>query len=381
MTSITVSVPRGYRSARLSRRFSWLSVGVLGFALAGCGADPDVVEQAVAPPRPVKVIEVQRGSGSLERVLAATVESGDNQDLSFRVAGAITALPVQVGDRLQAGDTVAELDRQPLVVREREAQASLAQSQANRVNAESQYRRMRELYANEAASLSDLENAEANATSAQADEARARESVKTAQLDVAYTTLVNPSDNCQVVSVPVAVNQNISAGQTVVTTACGESMRLSLVVPESLINAIELGMPVSASLRASEQPLDGTVIEIGVSNANNAGYVVEVELISPPAGVRVGMAAEVTLQLATGEQRMLVPLTAVLGDSDGNFVYVATAEGEAYRIERVAVQTGVLDNDGIEILQGLSSGQQVVVAGMSQISEGMAVTLYESVGE
>jgi len=93
------------------------------------------------------------------------------------------------------------------------------------------------------------------------------------------------------------------------------------------------------------------------------------------------MAAEVTLQLATGEQRMLVPLTAVLGDSDGNFVYVATAEGEAYRIERAAVQTGVLDNDGIEILQGLSSGQQVVVAGMSQISEGMAVTLYESVGE
>ncbi|MEM7376841.1 MAG: efflux RND transporter periplasmic adaptor subunit [Pseudomonadota bacterium] len=348
--------------------------------LVACDSSDEVAAPSVAPPRPVKVMEITRGGGALERVLAATVESGDNQDLSFRVSGAITALPVSVGDRLQAGDLVAELDQQPFVVTEKEARAALAQAEANNTNAQNQYRRSRELYANEAASLSDLENAEANATSAQADRARASESLRSAQLNVSYTRLQNPSDECQVVSVPVAVNQNISAGQTIVTTACGVEKRLTMVVPESLINTIQLGKVVSATTRATDLALSGTVVEIGVSNTDNTGYVVEAVLDAPPADLRVGMAAEVTVSIASGDQRMVVPLTAVLGDSDANYVFVAAADGDAYRIVRTPVTTGPLDNAGIEVVSGLEPGQRIVVAGMSQISEGMRVTLYTGDG-
>lgn len=347
-------------------------------ALTACQPDADT-EQPEAPLRPVKVLETSAGSGALERILASTVISADSQNLSFRIGGSITSLPVDVGDRLSTDALVATLDQQAFKLSEKEARAQLAQAEASYRNAESQYQRTRELYSTEAASLSDLENAKATASSARASRAVAQEGVNSAQLNLSYTWLRNPSDNCQVVSVPVAVNQNVTAGQTIVTTACGDQLRLRTVVPESLINNISMGMPVSAKLQSGNTTLTGKVVEIAVSNNNSTGYGVEIELESPPSAVKVGMAAQITFSLDSNEERLVVPLVAVMSDNEAKFVFVATPEEQHYVIQRQAVKTGELDNEGIEITEGLEPGQKVVVAGMSRINEGMKVTLYAGV--
>lgn len=344
--------------------------------LSACGVESNSVSEVSAPLRPVKVLEATIGSNLKQRILAATVVSGDSQNLSFRIGGAITSLPVEVGDRLNVDAVVATLDQQPYKLAEKEAQAALAQADANYRNAASQYQRTRDLYSTEAASLADLENAKASASSARASRALAREGLNAALLNLGYSELVSPSDNCQIVSVPVAVNQNISAGQVIVTTACGDRLRLRTVVPESLVNALAMGMPVTAVLQSDGTLLQGKVIEVAVSSGDGSGYAVEIELASPPAAVKVGMAAEITFTLDTETDRLLVPLTAVMSDSNQNYVFVAEPIDDHYQIERRLVETGELDNDGIEILSGLAAGQQVVVAGMSRISEGMRVTLY-----
>jgi len=346
--------------------------------LVACQSE-DNSEEVAAPLRPVKVLEASASTAALQRVLASTVISADSQNLSFRIGGSITSLPVDVGDRLSANALVATLDQQLYKLSEKEALAQFAQADANYRNAESQYQRTRELYSTEAASLSDLENAKASASSARATRAVAQEGVNSAKLNTGYTWLRNPSDNCQVVSVPVAVNQNVTAGQTIATTACGDQLRLRTVVPGSLINHINMGMPVTAELQTGSTALTGKVVEIAVSNSNSSGYAVEVELESPPSNVKVGMAAEITFSLANSDERLIVPLVAVMSDSQDKFIYVASAEDDHYIIERLAVQTGELDNQGIEILEGLAPGQQVVVAGMSRINEGMKVKLYAGV--
>lgn len=365
-----------HRSA-FSQSTGLIAVCCLG--LMGCVSEDSDVEPPIAPLRPVKVLQASAGSAATERTLASTVVSADTQNLSFRIGGSITSLPVNVGDRLIAGALVATLDQQPFQLSEKEARASLAQANANYRNAQSQYQRTRELYATEAASLSDLENSKANESSARANRALAQEGVNAAQLNLYYSQLQSPGDNCQVVSVPVAINQNISAGQTIATTACGDQLRLRTSVPESLINQISIGMPATATLQSGNTLLSGTVIEIGVSNNNGGGYAVEIELDSPSAAVKTGMAAQVTFSLPGNDKRLLVPLIAVLSDSNEKFVFVAEPADDHYRIVRQPVSTGELDNDGIEIVQGLEAGQQVVVAGMSRISEGMKVTLYTGV--
>lgn len=348
-------------------------------SLIACQAEQPKTDMPAAPLRPVKVLEVSTGSSALQRVLASTVISADSQDLSFRIGGSITSLPVDVGNRLSAGALVATLDQQPFKLSEKEARAQLAQAEANYRNAESQYQRTRDLYSTEAASLSDLENAKASAASARASRSVAQEGLNSAKLNLGYSRLLSPSDNCQIVSVPVAVNQNISAGQTVATTACGDQLRLRTLVPGSLINSISLGMPVSAELQSGSAELSGIVVEIAVSNNDTSGYAVEIELESPPTNVKVGMAAEVTFSLAGSSERLIVPLIAVMSDSSEKYIYVAIPEEDHYLIQRQTVQTGELDNDGIEIIQGVESGQNVVVAGMSRINEGMKVKLYAGI--
>lgn len=347
--------------------------------LMACQDDGTHDVPSIAPLRPVKVLEATAGGAEAQRVLASTVISADSQDLSFRIGGSITALPVNVGDRLRAGALVASLDQQPNKLREKEAQASLAQANANYSNAESQYQRVRDLYSTEAASLSDMENAKASASSARANRSLAQEGLNSALLNVGYSQLLSLSDNCQVVSVPVSINQNVSAGQTIATTACGDQLRLRTVVPESLINSISLGMPVVATLQSGNSTLSGKVIEIAVSNTNSSGYRVEIELESAPEDVKVGMAGSVTFSISGNEERLLVPLIAVMSDSDETFVFVAEPVDDHYRIVRQPVLTGELANEGIEILNGLDPGQRVVIAGMSRISVGMNVTVYAGV--
>lgn len=343
--------------------------------LVACKAEESTTNES-PPLKPVKVLEASMGSAAAQRVLAASVVSANSQNLSFRVAGAITSLPVVVGARLNTGDVIATLDQQPFLLNEKEGRASLAQASSGYRNARSQYQRTRDLYATEAASLSDLENAKANASSARANQLLAQERLNGVLLNLEYSRLISPSDQCQVVSVPVATNQNISAGQTIVTTDCGNDLRARMVVPASLINTIRLGMEVNVAMNAGATTLKGNVVEIASSTSNGTGYAVEVELNSPPPSVKIGMAAQVTLSLASSDQRMLVPLIAVLSDDASKFVFVATPKDDHYQIKRQAVVTGELDNNGIEILEGLEQGQHVVVAGMSRIAEGMKVTLY-----
>ncbi len=349
-------------------------------ALAACSTEDSDDEAAVTAPRPVKTLEIRAGNSAQERTLSSTVVSADSQNISFRISGSITSLPVTVGDPLGADTLVATLDQGTLKLAEKEAQAQLAQAEADYRNAQSQYQRARELYATEAASLSDLENAKARAASARANRSLAEEGVNSARLNLGYSQLRSPAYSCQVVDVPVAVNENISAGQTIATLACGDELRLRTVVPESLINRINTGMPVTATLQSDKTILSGNVIEVAVSNNSGAGYAVEIKLESPPATVKVGMTAQVTFRLAHSETRLLVPLIAVMSDNAEKFVYIAEPEGDHYRIARRIVRTGELDNDGIEILHGLAPGQRVVVAGMSRISEGLNVTLYDSIG-
>lgn len=381
------TTPAGYQTRRDDstqgrvRRGRQSVVLLLCGALIACGSDDTTAEAPAAPLRPVKVLEASADGAARERVLSATVISADSQDLSFRVGGIITSLPVDVGDRVGEGELVAALDQRPFQLGVQEARAQLSQAEANDRNAESQYQRTRELYSTEATSLSELENAKASASSASANRSVAQEGLNSAQDNLDYTQLLSPSANCQVVSVPAALNQNVGAGQTIATTACGDQLRLRSVIPESLINQISVGMPATATLQSGKTALSGKVVEVAVSNNGSTGYLVEIELVSPPPAVKVGMAARVTFSLMGGDERLLIPLIAVMSDGEERFVYVAEPEEDHYRIARQAVQIGELDNEGVEILQGLEPGQRVVVAGMSRISEGMNVALYAGVEE
>ncbi|MBT8094773.1 MAG: efflux RND transporter periplasmic adaptor subunit, partial [Gammaproteobacteria bacterium] len=192
-------------------RISTYIVLLASLVLGACGDAGDAVDERL---RPVRYMTISDVGVDRERSFSGTSKSSRESRLSFKVSGTIVDLPVQNGQRLNAGDPIAALDSASYVLQAQQAQAALVEAQANDRRASANYERTKGLYANDNASLNDLESARAQAESAQAVVASANKALEIARLNVSYTRL-NADTDCSIASLDVEVNENVAAGQQV----------------------------------------------------------------------------------------------------------------------------------------------------------------------
>lgn len=349
---------------------------VLALLLGACGGNDSPVEERL---RPVRYLTVSDAGVLRDRSFSGTSKSVLESRLSFKVPGTIIDLPVQNGQRLSEGDLIARLDAASYVLQAQQAQASLVEAEANDRRAAANYERTKGLYANDNASLNDLEAARAQAESAKAIVASASKALEIARLNVSYTRLAADSD-CSIASLSVEVNENVQAGQQVASVSCGDAYEVVLDLPESLIGNVNERTPVSVRFGAIPDELfAGEITEVAVaSTAGSAAFPVVIRILGTHPSLRSGLAADVTFQFESddnGNGSYVLPVTAVVNDPTGTYVFIAVPdgdEGEAI-IGRRSVTLGELTQTGIEIVDGLHAGDRVVTAGLSVIRDGQRV--------
>ena len=353
--------------------FSFLAAALL---LTACS------EQAAEPEerlRPVRYVEVDDSNVFRDRSFSGSSKSSLESRLSFKVPGTVILLPVQIGQRLAKGDLIAALDPASYVLQQQQAQASLIEAQANDRRASANYERTKGLYANDNASLNDLEAARAQAESAQAVVASAAKALEIAELNVSYTRLVSEAE-CSIASLDVEINENVQAGQQIAAVSCGDIYEVTLNLPESLIGSVDQWTPVSIRFSAiPDEVFVGEVTEVAVASAaRSAAFPVVIKILGEHPELRSGLAADVTFQFDSSdgpEGRVVLPVTAVIRDPSGTFVYVAEPDGDGEEavVRRRPVTLGELTQTGIEITEGLSTGDRVITAGISVIRDGQRV--------
>lgn len=343
--------------------------------LAGC-AEPTVEQIAL---RPVKTQTVYSGQASIrDRVFSGTAQASEEATLSFKVSGTVSRVTVQVGDNIVPGDVIAQLDAESYQVELDQARAAQAQAKANRRSMEAEYQRTRQLFANDNASRNELDTALANAESAKADYEAQTQSVRLANLNLGYTRLTAEA-SCSVATVLIEPNENVSSGQSVADVSCGETWEILIAVPESLIAAFSDGMRGDVVFSAfRNETFVGSVTEVGIATGASTTFPVTLTLESSPENIRSNLAAEVTFsfedQQSDGDT-IYVPAVAVGQDELGTFVYVleTTEESGVGMLTRQGVITGELNQLGLEILNGLTDGDRVVIAGRATARAGMRV--------
>lgn len=341
-------------------------------------------DRAAAPDeprlRPVRFMLVSDDSGARDRSFSGTSKSIRESRLSFKVSGTVTAVPVQIGQRLEAGQLIARLDAASFSLQVQQAQASLVEAQANERNASLNYDRTRGLYANNNASLNDLDAARAQSESAKAQVRSATKALEIARLNESYTQL-RADTECSIASIDVEVNENVTTGQQVAVVSCGDEYEVVIDVPESLIASIDEYTPVHISFGAiPDVDFTGEVTEVAVATVGSAAaFPVVVKIVEAHASLRSGLAADVVFEFdtmaATGS--VVLPVAAVIRDPDGTFVFVAEpteVPGQAI-VGRRPVTLGELTQSGIEVLDGLRTGDRVVTAGLSVIRDGQRVLI------
>ncbi len=352
------------------------SLSLLLLALAACGGDATAPGETL---RPVRYFMVDADSGMRVRSFSGLSKSSTESRISFKVAGTVTTVAVQIGQRLQAGDLIAELDRATFALQTQQAEAALVEARANFRRAEANYERTKGLYANDNASLNDLESARASAESAEAMVESASKALEIARLNESYTRLVADTD-CSIASLDVEVNENVAAGQQIAVVSCGDQFEVTVDLPESLIGSVNVGTDATIQFGAiPDRTFFGKVSEVAVASAaGTAGFPVVIRILEKSAALRSGLAADVSFLFSADEAdgTYVLPVTAVVNNSEGTYVFIAEPGGNGEAIvRRRPVQLGELTQLGIEIVDGVSIGDRVITAGISVIRDGQRVLL------
>lgn len=376
VTSSSTSIVSLTTSNSCVRRCGVVLTLVLCTILLISGCKKEQPERIVRPVRWQIVTSAQR---TIQRVFSGSAQAGSESRLSFKVAGTVLRVNVDVGDEVVTDQLIVELDARDFELAAERVEAALEQAKAQARNAKANYERIAQLYENRNASRNDLDMARASFESTQALVASTRKELELAKRQLSYTRLLAPTSGA-IAAVSVEENENVSAGQPVAILTSGTHPEVKIAVPGSFIAQINRGAPVTVRFAAwPGQEFAGAVTEVGVTaTATATTFPVTVRLAQAHPEIRSGLVAEVEFNFKRGDSSeiFIVPFTAVGEDRLGRFVFILdkVKDGRA-TARRLDVTVGELAADGLEIVAGLSDGQRIATAGVSRIREGQRVRL------
>ena len=341
-------------------------------SLIGCGGGGDSA-QTEEVLRPVRTVVVTTQNAINTREFAGVVDAERKVDLAFRVGGTLEELPVLEGDRVSEGQLLAALDTTDFEIQLKSVEADFQRSQA-------EYERAATLVERDLISRSEYERIEAQYFVAEAQLERAR-------TDLEYSRLYAPFDGL-IARRYVENLTEIAARSPVMALTDPTTLVVEINVPESvMILARRDGMrpEMYAMFKGREAEQYPLMIREVATQPDPGTQTYPVTLSLPPItdlNILPGMSAVVGVRPFSrpdgrGEVAYL-PTQAVMEDANGRYVWVATRlQDEEAQIKRRDVTVGDISNFGIEVTSGLTAGEQVVTAGMSQISAGQRVLLLD----
>ncbi len=292
--------------------------------------------------------------------------------LGFRVLGRLVTRPVNVGDLVAEGQTIAAIDPTALELAVRSAKADLSKAEALLENAIGTEERKRILIKTDATTKQTLDDAEQIRAGAQASTARARASLAKAIEQLGYAQV--KADFAGVVTaVGAEVGQVVSPGQGVVTVARLDAREAVVDLGLDFLVPLTVGLPftVSPQLLPAVQ-VQGRIREI----APQADQVtrmrrVRIALNDPPESFRLG--STITTRLSSGHTAVLrMPASAVLKKGAETFVWVIDDPTGKASLKKVDLSE---DERGIRVIGGLTAGARVATAGIHSLKQGQQVRI------
>ncbi|MCB1893975.1 MAG: efflux RND transporter periplasmic adaptor subunit [Zoogloeaceae bacterium] len=327
-------------------------------------------------PAPVEVATLQPSGRDHILDLSGNVTAQRRAELSPRVSGLVAAIAVDVGDRVRTGQLLLELDDALARLANRRDQAQLEEART-RVN---EARRLH----GEARSLVDkafLPETRLPASQAEVDIARATEQRIAAQARESAERVTRhrvsaPFDGV-IVRRGAELGEWVDTGDAVFELVATRPLRIDVQVPQERFAEISADTPVAVMPDAlPDTRLPGRVAaRVPVGDATARTFLVRVLVDDANDRIAPGMSAHVQFRLGEGGGRVSVPRDAVLRHPDGRAeVWLATIDGDGQRVaRRREVRVGRTLGELIEVAEGLSAGQQVVIRGNERLREGQAL--------
>ncbi|WP_323127262.1 efflux RND transporter periplasmic adaptor subunit [Marinobacter sp. JSM 1782161] len=341
--------------------------------LSGCSESvsaPAAMNTSVS----VRTAPVQLGGERSEPLrFAGIVQARQRATLTFQVSGTLRERPVELGEQVAEGQTLARLYNPGLEPARDSARARLQELRTQLDQAGREWRRSQSLFERGVVSEQALEQLAARRDALQASVSTARASLAEAERMVAESTLKAPFSG-RIEALLVESGEFVSAGQPVARLSSPSGQEVEVRVPAYLLGQVRLGDAVKVwSVQAREQaPVTGTVVEIAQpSGLRGELHAVLVNL--PEHTLDAGVPVEVGIA-ASDRTTLSVPLLSVMRSPSGTSVFRVAADGDRPTAERVDVAVRrIVGEQALLEEGGLQRGDRVVYAGMTRVTPGDAL--------
>jgi RND family efflux transporter MFP subunit len=285
--------------------------------------------------------------GSVRAKSSATVEA--------KVSGRVSRMLVDLGERVVKDQLLAEIDA-------REVRAQYDKTIANRDQAERDFKRYGELLQKQVTSHQEYDAAEGRYLAAAA-------AAQEAETMLSYVQVRAPFDG--VITSKIAdVGDFSSPGKPLLKIENPDNLRFEADVPEEIIDHVHTGEAVDVLIAALGNRIHGIVSEISpTADANSRTFLARIDL-PVTAGLRAGQFGRAFLPLAES-LTLSVPTTALVQRGQMEIVFI----NEQGRARLRLVKSGKHYGDEIEILSGVSKGEQVITEKVPSLSDGEPVQI------
>lgn len=337
--------------------------------LAACNKTNDAPESATASKlKPVRTLTVGAEVHPV-KTFPGVVDAIQNAEIGFRVSGVLKKISVKEGETVNKGDIIAELDQTDFIISLNATQSEFDRTSAN-------FKRASQLIKKGAISQSDFEKLKA-------EKNIAKSQLNSAEQNLKYTTLTSPFDGI-VARTYLSNFERVSSSEKIAAIQDLSAFEVSIDIPESIMIKLKRNgknHDIYATFDGIDDRFSLTFQEVSTrADENTQTYKSKFRMQAPTSiNILPGMSATV---LAVEKENALhhdiyVPSHAVLEDSTGRFVYAVKQTSKALQgiVVRRNVLVGQVNENGIQIIQGLDIGDKVITAGMSKVSEGLSVSL------
>ena len=333
--------------------------------LLGCAEEMNIdVDQEVV--RPARLMTVQATSSTNNYEFVGMVEAAQTVDVSFEVSGPLVHLPILEGQTIAEGNLIAAIDGTDflLAVREKDVQLQLA---------ERDYTRKRQLLSRRGISKAEVDDAKALYELSQVRLDQAKEALADTQIYAPFDAYIARRyvDN----------HIKVSPADKIARITDLETLVIRVSIPESIFATLSVERLVSTyagfSFLADQKfPLQ---LKENTGEANSVAQTYEVGFSMPrpkQGNILPGMTATVFVELASDRVARVirVPTSALVGGIGDQF-YVWVFDPLTGLAEKRQVVVGPATGHGIPIINGLSDGEIIVVAGASQLREGLKIRM------
>jgi len=333
----------------------------------------------------VETVNVERGSFAVQGDYAGEFQSEGMAELSSDIAGRVITLEANIGDKVEQGQVLAEVDATPTQQRVRELDASVQMSRASLEEARVQLANLRsdlarkepllerqmitereieELRSQASAGEQRVAVAEATIAQNQARLATAREDLRNTKIRAPFAGLVGERY--------VDRGTYVSPGQTIFRIVDDSDIYVSVRIPERDAPRVQTQTPVTLRVGTlGSAPLPGKIHRIAPAlDPATRSLRVDVVLDDESLRIRPGMYARVSMELGRADDALTVRSQAILRERDGTPYVWKVVDGAAQHQE---VVLGLVGSQRTQIVEGLEDEVSVVLRGHEKLRDGVKV--------